>query len=91
MANFAFRFSYQAQCLSEVHIFGKFAGAVGNYNAHKIAYQELDWPRIANEFVTSLGLQFNPYVTQANFILLYLYYCYKTFTSTFALTIRSRV
>ncbi|KAF3337971.1 adenylosuccinate lyase-like isoform X1 [Carex littledalei] len=64
MANFAFRLSYQAQCLSEVRIFGKFAGAVGNYNAHKIAYPEIDWPHIAQEFVTSLGLQFNPYVTQ---------------------------
>ena len=52
MANFAFRLSYQAQCLSEVRIFGKFAGAVGNYNAHKIAYPEIDWPHIAQEFVT---------------------------------------
>ncbi|KAJ3690749.1 hypothetical protein LUZ61_019913 [Rhynchospora tenuis] len=64
MAIFAYRLGYRAQRMSEVRIFGKFAGAVGNYNAHKIAYPEIDWPRIAQEFVTSLGLQFNPYVTQ---------------------------
>ncbi|KAJ3694045.1 hypothetical protein LUZ60_009525 [Juncus effusus] len=64
MANSAFRLHYQTKCLSEVRIFGKVAGAVGNYNAHKSAYPELSWPVIAQEFVQSLGLQFNPFVTQ---------------------------
>ncbi|MCK9532456.1 MAG: lyase family protein, partial [Gammaproteobacteria bacterium] len=39
-------------------------GAVGNYNAHLSAYPELDWERIAREFVESLGLDWNPYTTQ---------------------------
>ncbi|KAH0981933.1 hypothetical protein GBA52_009110 [Prunus armeniaca] len=43
---------------------GKFAGAIGNYNAHLVAYPDINWPKIAEEFVTSLGLSFNPYVTQ---------------------------
>ena len=43
---------------------GKFAGAVGNYNAHLVAYPAINWPHIAEEFVTSLGLTFNPYVSQ---------------------------
>ena len=40
------------------------AGAVGNYNAHMAAYPGLDWQALAQRFVTSLGLQWNPYVTQ---------------------------
>ncbi|XP_028070904.1 uncharacterized protein LOC114273345 [Camellia sinensis] len=43
---------------------GKFAGAVRNYNAHLVAYPDIKWPQIAEEFVKSLGLSFNPYVTQ---------------------------
>ncbi|CAL4922350.1 unnamed protein product [Urochloa decumbens] len=64
MANFAFRLSDIGKSFSEVKILGKFAGAVGNYNAHVVAYPEVDWPKVAEEFVRSLGLQFNPYVTQ---------------------------
>ena len=45
-------------------LFGKMAGAVGNYNAHMSAYPNVDWQRVAQEFVTSLGLEWNPYVTQ---------------------------
>ncbi|KAK3147424.1 hypothetical protein QOZ80_3BG0282190 [Eleusine coracana subsp. coracana] len=64
MANFAARLSDIGKSFSEVKILGKFAGAVGNYNAHVVAYPEVDWPKVAEEFVISLGLQFNPYVTQ---------------------------
>ncbi|GKV28338.1 hypothetical protein SLEP1_g37408 [Rubroshorea leprosula] len=64
MAIFAFRLSRQRQNVSEVELMGKFAGAVGNYNAHLVAYPEINWPQIAEDFVQSLGLQFNPYVTQ---------------------------
>jgi len=39
-------------------------GAVGNYNAHVVAYPEVDWERFAARVVTSLGLEFNPYTTQ---------------------------
>ncbi|KAG0468347.1 hypothetical protein HPP92_017675 [Vanilla planifolia] len=64
MANFAVRLSSRGEKLSEVCLLGKFAGAVGNYNAHKVAYPTINWPHIAEEFVTSLGIQFNAYVTQ---------------------------
>ncbi|KAI3860609.1 hypothetical protein MKW98_017244 [Papaver atlanticum] len=64
MAIFAARLSKQRLNLSKVAILGKFAGASGNYNAHLVAYPELSWPRVAEEFVESLGLSFNPYVTQ---------------------------
>jgi adenylosuccinate lyase len=39
-------------------------GAVGNYNAHMSAYPEVDWQSVAQRFVTGLGLDWNPYVTQ---------------------------
>ncbi len=50
--------------VAEVPLFGKMAGAVGNYNAHMSAYPDIDWEQVASEFVTSLGLSWNPYVTQ---------------------------
>ncbi|XP_024018081.1 uncharacterized protein LOC21395438 [Morus notabilis] len=64
MAIFAVRLSRERRDISEVEIMGKFAGAVGNYNAHLAAYPGTNWPHIAEEFVTSLGLTFNPYVSQ---------------------------
>lgn len=64
MAVFAARLSEQRHEISQVKLKGKFAGAVGNYNAHFSAYPSVNWPLIAKEFVESLGLCFNPYVTQ---------------------------
>jgi adenylosuccinate lyase len=43
---------------------GKINGAVGNYNAHCVAYPEVEWAKFAQNFVESLGLQFNPYTIQ---------------------------
>ncbi|GLT31430.1 hypothetical protein SLA2020_061660 [Shorea laevis] len=64
MAVFSFRLRRQRKKVSEVEMMGKFAGAVGNYNAHLVAYPEINWPQIAEDFVRSLGLEFNPYVNQ---------------------------
>ncbi|XP_048135490.1 adenylosuccinate lyase-like isoform X5 [Rhodamnia argentea] len=64
MAVFAIRLSRERKEMHQVEIMGKFAGAVGNYNAHLAAYPHINWPHIAEEFVKSLGLSFNPYVTQ---------------------------
>lgn len=64
MVIFAERLSRERRDISQVEILGKFAGAVGNYNAHLVAYPDINWPQIAEEFVTSLGISFNPYVTQ---------------------------
>jgi adenylosuccinate lyase len=43
---------------------GKMNGAVGNYNAHHIAYPEIDWPALSRDFLSTLGLAWNPYTTQ---------------------------
>nr|GMD43692.1 Adenylosuccinate lyase [Ipomoea batatas] len=64
MAIFAYRLYTERQDISKIEMRGKFAGAVGNYNAHLVAYPDINWPQIAEEFVTSLGLSFNPYVPQ---------------------------
>jgi adenylosuccinate lyase len=45
-------------------VLGKINGAVGNYNAHSIAYPGFGWERFAKRFVERLGLEFNPYTTQ---------------------------
>jgi adenylosuccinate lyase len=60
MANVAARLERQQAQLSTVPMLGKINGAVGNYNAHLSAYPELDWADIAEKFVTSLGLDWNP-------------------------------
>jgi adenylosuccinate lyase len=64
LVNFVARLKRPQQQLAEVLIPGKFNGAVGNYNAHVIAYPEVDWRKHCAQFVTSLGLSFNPYTTQ---------------------------
>ncbi|MFP5504562.1 MAG: adenylosuccinate lyase [Gammaproteobacteria bacterium] len=64
MANFAYRLHRQREQLTQVPMLGKINGAVGNYNAHLIAYPEVDWQAFAEKFVTDLGLDWNPYTIQ---------------------------
>jgi adenylosuccinate lyase len=64
LANVAWRLRRQLAQIEQAPILGKINGAVGNYNAHLVAYPEIDWPALAREFVESLGLGWNPYTTQ---------------------------
>ncbi|MFD1007839.1 adenylosuccinate lyase [Oceanisphaera ostreae] len=64
MANVAYRLERQLMQIKSVEMLAKINGAVGNYNAHVSAYPEVDWQVFAERFVTSLGLDFNPYTTQ---------------------------
>ncbi len=64
LANVVARLERQRSQLAAVAIPGKINGAVGNYNAHAIAYPELDWRGFSQRFVESLGLDYNPYTTQ---------------------------
>ncbi|KAA3668498.1 adenylosuccinate lyase [Pectobacterium sp. S5] len=63
-ANVAYRMDRQYRQLQQVEILGKINGAVGNYNAHLAAYPEVDWHQFSESFVTSLGINWNPYTTQ---------------------------
>jgi len=64
IANVVARLRRQLTQLQRVEFLGKINGAVGNYNAHLCAYPEVDWQANAEAFVTSLGLDWNPYTTQ---------------------------
>ena len=64
MANVAFRLQRQLKQIDSITPLGKINGAVGNYNAHLCAYPQVNWAEHAEQFVTSLGLQWNPYTTQ---------------------------
>ena len=64
MAVFVARLERQREAVAGVEVRGKMNGAVGNYNAHLSACPDLDWPGIAEDFVTGLGLAFNPCTTQ---------------------------
>lgn len=64
MANIAYRLIRQYHQLKSIKILGKMNGAVGNYNAHIIAYPNINWYKLSEEFVTSLGITWNPYTTQ---------------------------
>ena len=65
MRVFADRLQRQATLLGQQTIYGKCAGAVGNYNAHHIAYPDISWPELAKEFVEQqFKLTWNPMVTQ---------------------------
>jgi len=64
MANVVARLDRAIASLGKVPIKGKMNGAVGNYNAHAIAYPDVDWERLAARTITALGLELNPYTTQ---------------------------
>tara|TARA_B110000503_G_scaffold68107_1_gene106479 strand:- start:16126 stop:17496 length:1371 start_codon:yes stop_codon:yes gene_type:complete len=64
LANVVARLRRQLVQLEAVPYLGKINGAVGNYNAHMTAYPQVDWQANAEQFVTSLGLSWNPYTTQ---------------------------
>ena len=65
VANVLARLQRQIQQLAAQEFLGKINGAVGNYNAHLVAYPDVDWERHCQNFVEkSLGLTFNPYTIQ---------------------------
>lgn len=64
LAVFVYRWNNALNKLKEIRLKGKFSGAVGTYGAHVIAYPEIDWVSYTEEFVNSLGLDFNILATQ---------------------------
>jgi adenylosuccinate lyase len=64
IANFVKRLETAQRQFAGVAIRGKFNGAVGNFNAHAIAYPDADWRGITTRFVESLGLEPNSHTTQ---------------------------
>lgn len=64
LANVVARLQRQRLVFAELPVPGKINGAVGNFNAHQIAYPEVDWRAFSKTFVNSLGLSWQPYTTQ---------------------------
>jgi adenylosuccinate lyase len=55
---FIARLDGQIKYFGQIPFSAKFGGATGNFNAHKVAYPEIDWILFANKFVEdTLGLQ----------------------------------
>ncbi|HRV54362.1 MAG TPA: adenylosuccinate lyase, partial [Mangrovimonas sp.] len=61
---FVVRLEEQFNLLNDVPSAAKFGGATGNFNAHKVAYPDIDWKAFGNQFVKSLGLQHSFPTTQ---------------------------
>ena len=64
IANVIYRLERQLTLLAQVPAMAKMNGAVGNFNAHAVAYPDVDWEAASKEFIESLGLTYNPYTTQ---------------------------
>jgi len=64
LANVAARLGAAREAFAAVPVLGKINGAVGNWNAHLIAYPDRDWRAAGKGFVTRLGLGWNEYTVQ---------------------------
>jgi adenylosuccinate lyase len=63
-ANVAARLERAIEQIRSVEILGKINGAVGNFNAHAIAYPQTDWQVLSKQTVEALGLSYNAFTTQ---------------------------
>jgi adenylosuccinate lyase len=64
IAVFSARIEKQLQLLKTIPFSAKFGGATGNFNAHHIAYPEVEWNKFADEFCGHLGLSRSHPTTQ---------------------------
>lgn len=64
IAIFVQRLKRQRQQLVNVEILGKINGATGNYNAHLVAYPDVDWEAVSHSVISGLGLKISPATTQ---------------------------
>ena len=63
-ANFSSRIDRISIVIKETSLRGKMNGAVGNYNAHLIAYPKVNWEKVSKTFITKVGLLWSSYTTQ---------------------------
>lgn len=64
LCNVLHRLRHAYTDFKETPLWGKFNGAVGNFNAHHVAYPNVDWIAISQQFVESLNLSWNSHTTQ---------------------------
>ncbi len=58
------RLTNQVELLKALPIKGKFGGATGNFNAHKVSLPDINWPEFADQFISKLGITRSHYTTQ---------------------------
>ena len=63
-SNFSHRINKLQIEIDRHKMVGKINGAVGNYNAHHVAYPDINWEKVAKDFVKDLNLDFNSHTTQ---------------------------
>lgn len=62
---FVYRLQKQLELLKATPISGKFGGATGNFNAHRLAYPQKDWKAFAGTFLKEkLGIEREEWTTQ---------------------------
>ena len=61
---YVYRLEEQLKLYHAIPFGAKFGGATGNFNAHHVAYPEIDWKQFGNCFVASLGLEREQLTTQ---------------------------
>ena len=62
---FAYRLKKQRELLLQVPVSGKFGGATGNFNAHRVAFPAIDWLGFAKSFLNDkLGIEREEWTTQ---------------------------
>ena len=64
LINFLVRMERQIEAVKSVQVLGKMNGAVGNFNAHLVAYPEVNWAEASKKFIQQLGLTASMYTTQ---------------------------
>jgi adenylosuccinate lyase len=64
LAVFVYRLERLRAQIAASEFLGKFSGATGTFSAHVVADPHANWPALSEEFVTSLGLTWNPLTTQ---------------------------
>jgi adenylosuccinate lyase len=64
LRNVSVRLRRQQRAVANGEVLGKMNGAVGNFNAHAVAYPDVDWPAVSEAFVRDLGLLPNAHTTQ---------------------------
>ncbi|MFA5855555.1 MAG: adenylosuccinate lyase [Candidatus Gracilibacteria bacterium] len=62
--NIGARLFRQYEQMKKLEFLGKMNGATGNFNAHSVAYPEVDWPKVSRGFVEGLGLTWEKFTTQ---------------------------
>jgi len=62
--NVGARLFRQFEQLRKMEFLGKMNGATGNFNAHVVAYPEVDWVTASRQFVEGLGITWQRYTTQ---------------------------